>query len=288
MSSLLSYTTHHRASSRANDPEEDATVIAAQDGVFGVVDGTSAAYSPTHPVKKYEDGLTGGAIVARILASSVVSGDLSVTLRSANQKVRDWCCGKNLIPGIHDTPAAGFALMSIQQDGSVSFALAGDCYVLMADRSGGHTLFSGCDAQAEQVEEEGKKQFGQFQHQAMITGENVWDLYYQTFRARRLRFYNRRVGDGGIPMLNGQTEFLTCYRHHKKLVCKEIAWVLLGTDGLCPKFSVGHNERSGEFGKIYNPKDVGRFQALARASDNQQPHYVGGNPEGTVVEVIFR
>jgi len=110
----------------------------------------------------------------------------------------------------------------------------------------------------------------------------AWNLYYQRYRAKREKYANRLIGQGGYASLNGDPALEICWIKD----CQEVYpgdKIILETDGF-----LWADWRLDNAQEVIDTYQNGGASALLSLRDEKDylPHIGHGNhPEGTLVEI---
>lgn len=287
---LLTASTFYRPAFDVRSPVEDGAFINPQTKLFGVADGVSAAYSPSHPPLRYGP-LTGGQMVVRELNSSALLHDQSCKIlpfiHRVNRRVLANHKKMGQKPGTDNVGGASFAICQIGQK-EITFVLAGDCFVLCRDDQGLH-FWTGLDLAAYLTEQRADEVFAECLSQTDGDRGRAWDLYYPLMRAGKIRFANRLIGHGGFAELNGDPALETCCRIIKIGVSLRPRFILLGTDGMIPSQAFKPVLRRTTMKMMEKLYLKGGLTKILQWRDGAEKslHHLTGWPEASAVELEF-
>lgn len=285
---MISASSFCRPQSNENANNEDGALINLRAGLFGVVDGNSAASSPKHPSLLYPGGLTGGQMATAYFCSQGVSApnfvNAKLFLLHTNKciTVAHHMQNKSPVMG-DDVGGACFALCKVGKE-EVIFILAGDCFVLYKDKMG-FSFLTGFDEKAFKVEEVNMQKYAKCLKQAGGNRARAWDSYWPVYRKKRIHCSNRNLGKGGYASLNGDPSLPECWSESKLAFYPE--WILMGTDGLIPSTIENRRNLPQHLGRLYSD---GGLPAIIKWRDENDylPHIGKGNwPEATAIELKF-
>lgn len=260
---------------------------------FGVADGNSAAYSSSNPPIKYPGGLTGGQVAVRELCAAGHNATPETAcwemLESANRALL-WEHQKlDRDPRRNeDVGGACFACCQFNAEGFTAI-VAGDCFVLWEDEGQKLHMLTNFDQAAYELEQWDENRFAEHLKTAQGDKGRAWELYFPEFQDKRIRCANKKVGEGGYALLNGDPEMGNCWTHEK--IAGLPKWLLMGTDGIVPtEFSnpVKRMELIQRMADAYLA--VEDFEGLEELRDrfSFQPHIGRGQwPEATVMAIHF-
>lgn len=231
----------------SSDHREDGLVVL--DPFFGVIDATSAPFSPNNPAVLY-NGLTGGEMVARrveyFLCSALSSEKLTATMERANERL----AGDMASLGLQGTtvdrlPGACFAFAKIGSD-TIEIVQAGDCYAIWESHSGGIGLFRNqvrrhdtvMNAEIEEIMAMVAKKM-KINLKSCHTGERnrvrkeMWNRFFPILSLARRKAINNPKSPYGYGFLNGYPEITRIWQGGT-ISRKAIKLLLLCTDGMIP------------------------------------------------------
>jgi hypothetical protein len=278
-------------------PVEDSHFINNTARLWGVFDGGSAAYSPSHPPYLYSGKFTGGQMAASIAAAIGMQPwhrdmPIGVSLGTMNEAIAQAQGNAGLIAGKDDVGGCCFAVAQATEEG-INLRIGGDCGVFWTDDSGNHFL-NGFDEAAEKVEADDEASFALFKEQAGGDLARAWDLYFSGYRRKRLTYINKKVGRGGFAILNGDPAVRDCLTTQELFWNKRPDTLLLMTDGCLPASMTAMSKREELVAALSNiNRDLdGDQDALFAWRDEvvkgspEAPHIVG-HPEATYVRLQF-
>lgn len=288
---LCNVKTTYRSASDLTKPIEDGSFFNPFAKCIGLSDGNSAAYCNKHPPLLYKGGLTGGQMATKALLVSGIRAfygeAVETTVLTANGLVFEK--HRDIIHGYHsgkDVGGASFAVCNLISK-SLDCIIAGDAFLAIFDEEK-RFFYHGFDEAASRVEEQDNMGGYASCLEKTKTDENpegdqdeAWNLYYLQYRAKREKYANRLIGQGGYASLNGDVALSDCWLQWKQEVSKGTK-VVLGTDGfLWSGFGL---DNVGEFYEAY---ELGGANALLALRDQKDylPHIGRGkHPEGTLIE----
>lgn len=278
---------------------EDGSFLNARAKLFGVADGVSEAYSPSHPPLMYDGGyesydpkVTSGMVVSSkfsehgALANHLIDAEnfllgVNASILSAHRKM-----GKDPTEG-DDVGGASFCVCHVS-DKFITLVFGGDCFALVKTEEG-YQFFSGFDEAAFRVEDEDNKTYAQYLQQAEGKKGLAWDLYWLEYKAKRLRTSNKNVGNGGFATLNGDPALKECWSIKQISLSSHPRFVLLGTDGLLPSHKTEPKNKDSlaqELGDLYSSGGLPSVLKWRDKTEHSLAH-VTGWPEASAMEVKF-
>lgn len=296
MRQLITAESFYRFPSNGNAHREDTSFINPSSKLFGVADGNSAAYSPSHPPLIYPYGLTGGAMASSVFSWYGLQASSNVAIRyfvlTASAKVlwQHLSMHKSPIRG-DDVGGASFSVCKLNDD-TLNLIVAGDCF-LVVKRSNRFEFWHGFDEAAFLTEQEDNMAGYAVCLEQTKTPEKpegdkglAWDMYYPNYQAKRLRCANKNIGYGGYASLNGDSALANCWVDESVVLEDDVLWVLLGSDGLL--HADFRPENAGEFVETFSQ---GGIPAIIQWRDEKDylPHIGRGEyPEASAVVLKFK
>lgn len=259
---------------------EDGIIISPP--FFGVLDGVSGPYSPNHPPRIFNGGMSGGELVSRVVEkqfarfSRLQSFEEAVSL--ANRAVARKQL-KNRIPfSGGELAGASFAIVKVDGDwveiiqGCDAFALWAlhDGTIEMTEAQNSVTEAFLNDKTVELMREIAIER-GVVLEEAddgtrkEIRGE-MWDRFYSILVETRYRHVNNPSSGSGYGLLNGQKELQGMW-FRTTLPRSEVKTLLLFTDGMVPWRGSLEGLSTGEVARmVYKTyEEGGLVRLLARA-----------------------
>ncbi|MDD4901498.1 MAG: hypothetical protein PHS62_05395 [Patescibacteria group bacterium] len=269
---------------------EDASFINSRANLYGVADGVSAAYSPSHP-PLYYGTLTGGQMAVQELCSSAVRLEPDVNLRSLLLKVNEAIfirhnqAGKN--PKNDNVAGASFAICQINST-SITFIVAGDCFALFRIKENLRFL-TGFDQPAHRLKERADRLFAKCLRRAGNNKGRAWDLFQPLYQAGKIKYTNKRIGRGGYAELNGDPALEDCWTVIDISASCLPRYILLGTDGLIPSQSSSSGRQNEIALQLENHYLKGGIPGLLGFRDGAEKGlcHLNGWPEASAVELKF-
>jgi hypothetical protein len=289
---ILSVGSYQRAPENSQDPGEDACIIAWPANVFGVIDPSSAAYSPSNPRLMYFGGLmTGGQMVSyaaqQVAVSLTTQNPLADVVKQMNSKVHVYHQANRKDPEKDDVAGGCFAFCQPTLDG-LEFLYGGDCWILVI--GGGLAFFTGFDPGMANTESARKALFDKHKQAAAGNMAEAWDRYYPDLQRSRLMWTNLGVGAGGYASLNGSRGLPERWTF-RKMPAVGAKTVLLGTDGSLPasQFQPRNYEKlATTLRRLYLEGGVeGIFRWRDELSLPDDDSHLTGKPEGTILALTF-
>ena len=231
----------------SSEHREDGAIVSSP--FFGVLDGVSAPYSPAHPPKIFNEGVSGGELVARVVEKQFARLSKLNSLRETVIQVNRAVVRKQLR---HRVPFNGGELAG------ASFAIAkvDDDWV---------EIIQGCDAFALWVLHDGTIGMTETQNMAIETYLNrktvdimrevarergldleaiddvarneiraeMWDRFYPILVEYRREHVNNPDSASGYGLLNGQSQLEKMW-FSTTLPKNEARTLILFTDGMVP------------------------------------------------------
>lgn len=273
----------------ATDPRaipEDASFVNPRYGLFGVADGVSAAFSPSHPPLMYTGGLTGGQVAARnFQIAGVDNSGIETAIRRANSMTLAAHMIHDLSPAAGDDVGGAYFSACQVDNGIITLILAGDCFALFGSEEGSRFI-TGIDDAAAKTEAEAIKDFNRALEEAGGHKGHAWDLYYPIFKARKVRCSNKEIGSGGYAVLNGDPALELSYTR-LQVDAEGVKWIVLGTDGMLPS-GFDAKRHSSDLAQIYMCKGLQGVLAWRDSFGEEASHIGHGNhPEASAVEILL-
>lgn len=272
---------------------EDGSFVNPCAGLFGVVDGVSAAFSPKNPPLIYPGGLTGGQVVSRLacahgaLAYPGIYSGLEGFTKIVNNEILEAHLSMGQDPKKENVGGASFAFCQIKEDG-LYFLLGGDCFAFCKSEKG-LFFFSGFDQAAYDVEDQANKNYVRCLEKASGDKGVAWDIYYLQFKAKRYKYANRNLGKGGYAVLNGDPALEKCWTYRSIESCQRPSLLLMFTDGMLPSEET-NPENNKELAKMIDKLYLkGGLSAILKWRDETEKSlaHITGWPEATAVELQF-
>lgn len=277
---------------------EDGFFLNARAKLFGVVDGVSEAYSPSHPPLMYDGGyegydpkMTGGMMVSSKFSGHGASAnhltdaesfllDVNASVLSAHRKM-----GKDPTNG-DDVGGASFCVCQVS-DKFITLIFGGDCFAIVKTEKG-YQFFSGFDEKAFRVEDEDNKAYARYLQQAKGKKGVAWDFYWEEYKAKRLRTSNKNVGNGGFATLNGDPVLKECWSVKQISLSSNPRFVLLGTDGILPSHKTDHTNKglAEKLGNLYFLSGLPAVLHWCGETEHSLAH-INGWPEASAIEMKF-
>lgn len=253
---------------------------------FGVIDGFSAPYSPSHPPALF-GRLTGGQMVVRIISNtfSSVSPDMPLgeIILQANRAIKKFQALKEATPQLNSGLLAGasFALIKVT-DLKIDVVQGGDCFALWVYKSG----------------KRGITQNQHFQHEMKLRGiiaglmeevqgdrKKMWEKFYPILCVHRKRVENR-----DYAVLNGQARVKNCWQEITPVPVAGLDFLLLFTDGLIP-YEESENEEglAKKVAALYRKEGFGGVLSWTRKKEKataEKSHIV--QTEAAAIAIKFK
>lgn len=287
---LVSVESFYRMPFEVGTHIEDGAFVNARAGLFGVVDGVSAAYSLSHPPMKYADGLTGGQAVAREFCLAGLQSSASVNIEDFVLCVNEQILSlhkthrRNPLEG-HDVAGASFIVCQVNKEG-IALVFGGDCFALVRNEEG-LSFLTGFDEAAFVAEEKANCVFAQCLKESEGSMGRAWDIYYPHFKDRKIRSSNKNMGNGGYAELNGDPAIKNCWTVKKFSWSSRPQYILLGSDGILPSQSMNPKHKTEMTTEIEKHYLCGGIQDVLKWRDEIENslHHITGWPEGSAIEL---
>lgn len=269
------------------------------DKYFGVFDGMSAAYSPSHPPILY-NGLSGGEYLSRMIEENVLYNScMDLTPLALLKRINLLIRSSILVSGVNleesgEIPGATFAIANVNDD-MVNIAQAGDCTAFVVNKDGSFFLSENqiymhdvsANNELQRIMCQVAKEIGG--EREKILGES-WDRYYDFFYAKRKEDTNNKKSLNGFGLLNGQNglfDFLV----EKQFNVDDIKFLMLFTDGVTPwdmVKSMSREEIASRMMQLYKEGGAHKIVQSARnfESVNKNSSYVD-YAEATIIVLEF-
>jgi len=220
-----------------------------EDPFFGVLDATSAPFSPQNPPMLF-GGLTGGEMVARTVERSLRSArpshNLITAIAHANKKLSDAFALFGLQHATVDrSPGTCFAFAKVDAD-KIEIVQAGDCYAIWVNNLGEiqltpnqvrlHDAEMNARIEAIMIETAREMSIDLMSCTAEERGrvrQEMWNRFFPILSEARRRDINNPQSRSGYGFLNGQPEAAQMWQSIT-LPRSETAFLLLCTDGMIP------------------------------------------------------
>jgi len=267
------------------------TAVYKEDGIiqrapfYGVLDGLSAPYSPSHPPILF-DGQTDGEVVVNFIRSQfynplLVSVGIKEILINANQQIAEF----HAVLDLNDAgqlSGAGLAIAEIGEN-EISIMQAGDCFIAAEYQYG---MIMTMENRAYVHDKETNKLFSQIL--ARYNGDKgaAWDEFVGPLAEMRRQDINVQYA-----MLNGQESFWNCVQQASWPLA-ELERIMFFTDGFgLPGLNLGDTKFVASLmlscyndGSLRGILDTVRCNEQTRSSNG---HVIGGQTEATAMVVEF-
>lgn len=261
-------------------------------GFAGHADGNSAAYCKDYPPEQYRGGSSGGQLAAKSFAVNGIGAlphhDIERPILSANEFVRRQHSRqlRGYSPG-DDVGGAAFVICKLKGD-ILDYIIAADCFLaIIRNKSDDFDFQTGFDEAAFRVENEDN--MGGFAvclaqtktaQKPLGDKDAAWNLYYEKYKAKRIKYSNRLIGEGGYATLNGDPELENCWKKGQYRLTPGDE-VILGTDGVLWS-GCNSKDHFADFVDVYKR---GGIPAVLEFRDQRDylPHIgLGKHPEGSM------
>lgn len=281
----------YRKSSVKDNPIEDGHVINVEAGVYMVCDAVSEPHSPSHQKLVYPGNITGGQMATREIVQcfsrATIGSSLSRLLIEANEAISSNHAAKiGILSPDKAVAGACVAACKIGAD-YAEIIVAGDCCIVFEDDHGIHAV-SNFDQAAFDLEQKGDTVFAACLDLSGANRGVAWDLYFPYFSVRQTFRANKRIGEGGHAILNGDPAVSHCWTAHR-ISLSSLQWMVLCTDGLLPSSLTNPRETVSFctlFGHIYKGQGIQGIVTWRDELGSQAHIGAAAWPEATAVEVL--
>lgn len=170
----------YRKPSNKGAPQEDAYFLNHFAELFGVADGVSQAYSPSNPPVLY-DGRTSGQVASACFAfAGMRSTNIEGLISLASENLYSMHRSHGRSRQTDDVGAACFAACALSQD-MINVLIAGDCFVLTKERTGGYRYLSGFDDACTRMHAEAEAACTACKEIALSADPDAWERYFPAY-----------------------------------------------------------------------------------------------------------